>query len=467
MDIYTNSTEETDKNVKFIDLCFTDPLGSFHHMQYLAQNLDNKDHVAFDGSSIKLFEEINHSDLLLIFDKSTTIIDPMAKYPTLQVICDIEKDGGIEYTRDPRTIAKKAIEYMRSTGIADKTLFGAEPEFFLFDGISYRLDNGNIAFTVHDEEAPWTSDNIKSRFTNNYKSNYPIQKPMDTTSDIRAEMMIKMEMMNLQPEKHHHEVGVCQVELGFVAQSLVKCADTIQRYKYIVKNVADKNNKVASFMAKIFHDDNGNGMHIHQSLWKEGKPLFYSDTNSLDINPKYKLSDIALYYIGGIMKHAGSLTAFCNPTTNSYKRLQPGFEAPVNIAYSCGNRSVAIRIPDYDNNEPCAKRMEYRTPDPMGNPYLVLAANLMAGLDGIINKIHPGSICEDDLYEAENSEKYPKIPESLDEALNCLERDHDYLTVSNVFSKDFITKYINYKKDEIKELRRYPHPAEFKLYGHI
>jgi len=462
-------------NIEFLDLCFTDPLGEQKHITYHVNRIEQdfeKEGFAFDGSSVRLFEDINNSDLLLVPDISTTHIDPLAKRKTMRVICDIKNPDMSNYKRDPRCIAKNAVKYLRQhLGPQASTMFGVEPEFFLFNDISHHISPNGMYSSINATEAAWNCGEDKGNVIG-YKEGYFATQPVDSTSDIRSEMLHVMEKMRIPTEKHHHEVGTCQVEIGFSCKPLVESADCLQICKYAIKNVAKKHEYVACFMPKVLYNDNGNGMHIHQSLWLDKNPLFYDQSNNLGIGEcicdetqKYNyadLSDLALHYIAGIIHHSKSLAAFCNPTTNSYKRLQPGFEAPINIAYSKGNRSAAIRIPNYHGTNPKAKRMEYRAPDPTGNPYLVLAANLLAGLDGIKRKLLPGKPCDINLYK--HACDVPVMPKSLDESLDALEKDNQYL-IAGGFPESFLKDYIALKRKEVSYINSLPHPAEFGMYA--
>lgn len=458
-----------DEGIKLVDACFTDPLGLWQHCTFTAAQLDAEafeEGLPLDGSSIKLFTEINESDMVMKPDPNTAWIDPFHKEKTLHIVCNIAEPGSNHgYNRDPRSIAAKALAYLKSTGIADTAYFGPEAEFFIFDDVRYECANNRASFVVDGVEGPWNSakdsqgGNKAHRME--HKGFYFPVPPIDSTVDIRSDMLLTMGKVGIPIEKHHHEVASCQVEIGFRALPLIECADALMAYKYVVKNVAAKHGKTATFMPKPIFGDNGTGMHVHQSLWRDGKPLFY------DENGKYvNISELALHYIGGILYHAKAICAFTNSSTNSYKRLVPGFEAPVNLAYSKGNRSAAVRIPMYNPNNPKAKRMEFRCPDALSNPYIAFSVMMMAGLDGIKNKRDPGAPLDVDIYELSPEElaKVPKAPASLDESLDALEKDHDFLLQGEVFTKDYLQAYIKLKRAEAKRVNTTPHPLEYAMY---
>lgn len=459
------------ENVELVDCCFTDPLGLWQHCTFMAGELDEKafkEGLPFDGSSIKLFSEIHHSDLLMRPDPTTAWIDPFHKRKTLHLVCTIREPGSSKgFPKDPRTIAIKAIDYLQATGIADTCFIGPEPEFFIFDDVQYGVSGHAASYFVDGLEAEWNgtkpgttgSGNLGHRAES--KGYYFPVAPLDRHHDIRSEMLLTMRDVGLPVEKHHHEVATCQSELGFRALNLIQAADGVQTYKYIVKNVASKYGKSATFMPKPLKGDNGSGLHVHQSLWKNGKPLFFDSKGAYA-----QLSEMALHYIGGILHHASALCAFGNPTTNSYKRLVPGFEAPVNLVYSQGNRSAAIRIPMYHLDNPNAKRMEFRCPDPLANPYLIFSACLMAGLDGIKRKLHPGAPIDLDLYgmTPQEHKTIRSTPINLSSALDVLENDMDFLLEGGVFTREFIEAYIDHKRKEVQRYEMTPHPIEFLLY---
>ncbi|MDW6002623.1 glutamate--ammonia ligase [Vibrio mangrovi] len=455
-----------ENEVKFIDLRFTDTKGKEQHVSIPAHQIDAdffEEGKMFDGSSIAGWKGINESDMVLMPDASTAVLDPFTEDATLNVRCDILEPATMQgYDRDPRSIAKRAEEYMRSTGIADTVLFGPEPEFFLFDDVKYSSDMSGSFYKIDDVEAAW---NTGSDFEGGNKGHRPGVKggyfpvaPVDSSQDIRSAMCLIMEEMGLVVEAHHHEVATAgQNEIACRFNTLTTKADEIQIYKYVIHNVAHAFGKTATFMPKPLVGDNGSGMHCHQSLAKDGVNLFAGD--------KYGgLSETALYYIGGIIKHARAINAFANASTNSYKRLVPGFEAPVMLAYSARNRSASIRIPVVPS--PKARRIEVRFPDPTANPYLAFAAMLMAGLDGIKNKIHPGDAADKDLYDlpAEEAAQIPTVAESLQQALEALDADREFLTSGGVFSDDFIDSYIALKADDVTRLNMTTHPVEFELY---
>ncbi|MDD1795680.1 glutamate--ammonia ligase [Enterovibrio makurazakiensis] len=452
--------------VKFVDLRFTDTKGKEQHISIPAHQVDAdffEDGKMFDGSSVAGWKGINESDMVMMPDASTAVLDPFTEASTLNIRCDILEPATMQgYDRDPRSISKRAEDYMRSSGIADTVLVGPEPEFFLFDDVKFATNMSGSFFKIDDVEAAWNSG---SDFEGGNKGHRPGVKggyfpvaPVDSSQDIRSAMCLVMEEMGLVVEAHHHEVATAgQNEIATRFNTLTSKADEIQIYKYVVHNVAHAFGKTATFMPKPLVGDNGSGMHVHMSLNKDGQNLFAGD--------KYGgLSEMALFYIGGIIKHARAINAFANPATNSYKRLVPGFEAPVMLAYSARNRSASIRIPVVPS--PKARRIEARFPDPAANPYLAFAALLMAGLDGIKNKIHPGDAMDKDLYDlpAEEAAEIPKVAESLEIALKALDEDREFLTSGGVFSDDFIDSYIGLKSQDVEKVNMTTHPLEFELY---
>jgi len=458
-----------DTNVIFLDIRFTDLPGIQQHLTIPASTVDEDFFSVgqmFDGSSIRGFQSIHESDLQLIPDISTAYVDPFRIARTLILVFDIynPRNGEI-YPRDPRQVAKKAEKYLASTGIADTAFFAPEAEFYVFDDVRYEVSQNKSFYEVDSEEAAWNSGrheeggNLANKTP--FKGGYFPVAPLDKHGDLRDEMMIKLAEAGLQLERGHHEVGTAgQGEINYKFDTMVHAADDILKFKYIVKNVALEWGKVATFMPKPLMGDNGSGMHTHQSLWADGKPLFYDEKGYGG------LSDIARWYIGGLLKHAPAVLAFTNPTVNSYHRLIPGFEAPVNLVYSAGNRSAAIRIPITGTN-PKAKRIEFRAPDASGNPYLAFAVQLMAGLDGIKNKIEPHEPVDKDLYELppEEAKLIPQVPASLGEALIALEQDHDFLLEGGVFTLDLIETWIDYKREkELLPFAQRPHPFEYELY---
>lgn len=453
-----------------VDLKFIDYPGIWQHFSVPIGQIEEstfEDGLGFDGSSIRGWQAINASDMLIMPDPTTAILDPFRKYPTLSLICNIIDPITKEpYSRDPRYIARKAEQYLKSTGIADTSYFGPEAEFFVFDDIRYDQTTHSGFYYIDSVEGIWNSGRDEKPnlgYKPRYKEGYFPVPPTDSQEDLRVEMVDVMQKCGIEVEAQHHEVATAgQGEIDMRFSPLVKMADNLMLFKYIIKNVARANNKTATFMPKPLFGDNGSGMHVHQSLWKGGKPLFAGKGYA-------GLSEMALHYIGGILKHAPALAAITNPTTNSYKRLVPGYEAPVNLAYSARNRSASVRIPMYSAN-PKAKRVEVRFPDPSCNPYLAFSAMLMAGLDGIENKINPGESLDKDLYDlpAEELSKIPKMPGSLDEALTNLEKDHAFLLKGNVFTEDALETWMAYKwKNEVDALRLRPHPYEFMLYFDI
>lgn len=466
MSIETVLTMIKENDVKFVDLRFTDTKGKEQHITIPVSQIDAdffEDGKMFDGSSIAGWKGINESDMVLMPDVSTAVIDPFYEDATINVRCDILEPATLQgYDRDPRSIAKRAEEFLKSSGIADTVIVGPEPEFFLFDDVRFGTPMSGSFVHIDDIEAAWNSG---KRYEDGNKGHRPGVKggyfpvpPVDSSQDIRSQMCLIMEQLGLVVEAHHHEVATAgQNEIACRFNTLTKKADEVQIYKYVVQNVAHAYNKTATFMPKPMFGDNGSGMHCHQSLSKDGVNLFAGD--------KYAgLSEMALYYIGGIIKHAKAINAFSNATTNSYKRLVPGYEAPVMLAYSARNRSASIRIPVVSS--PKARRIEVRFPDPASNPYLSFAAQLMAGLDGIINKIHPGDAMDKNLYDLppEESKLIPQVAGSLEEALSALDADREFLTRGNVFSNDMIDAYIKLKTEEVDRVRMTPHPVEFDLY---
>ena len=454
-----------DKEVKFVDLRFTDPRGKWQHVTFDPAMVDEDfltGGTMFDGSSIAGWKSINESDMTLMPDCDTAFIDPFFAQTTMAITCDIvEPSTGERYGRCPRSIAKAAEQYVVASGTGDTAVFGPEAEFFLFDDVRFDTQMNKGYYYVDSMEGPYNSGteyemgNLGHRPA--VKGGYFPVPPVDSCQDIRSEMLAIMGDLGMEPEKHHHEVAGAQHELGFKFSTLTHCGDKMQMYKYIIHQVAAAYGKTATFMPKPVYGDNGSGMHVHQSIWKGGKPLFagsgYAD-----------LSDTCLHYIGGIIKHARALNAFTNPSTNSYKRLIPGFEAPVLLAYSSRNRSASCRIPH--SSSPKGKRVEVRFPDASGNPYLAYAAMLMAGLDGIENKIHPGDPMDKDLYALppEELKEVPQVCGSLRQALENLDADRAFLKKNGVFSDDFIDSYIELKMNEVYAFEHTPHPVEFKMY---
>ncbi|MFO7031786.1 type I glutamate--ammonia ligase [Limnospira fusiformis CCALA 023] len=457
-----------DQDIKVIDLKFIDMPGTWQHLTVYYDQIDETsftDGVAFDGSSIRGWKAINESDMMMVLDPTTAWFDPFMAEPTLSVICSIkEPRTGEWYSRCPRVIAQKAVNYLKETGIADTAFLGPEAEFFVFDDVRFDQNQHSGYYFLDSIEGRWNSGREEPGgnlgYKPRYKEGYFPVSPTDTMQDLRTEMLLTMAQCGVPIEKHHHEVATGgQNELGIKFGTLVEAADNLMVYKYVIKNVAKKYGKTVTFMPKPVFNDNGSGMHTHQSLWKDGQPLFAGDGYA-------GLSQMALHYIGGILKHAPALLALTNPTTNSYKRLVPGFEAPVNLAYSQGNRSASVRIP-LAGDSPKAKRFEFRCPDATANPYLAFAAMLCAGIDGIKNEIDPGEPLDVDIYDLtpEELRKIPSTPGSLELALEALENDHAFLTDCGVFTEDFVTNWISYKLDnEVNPMRLRPHPFEFSLY---
>jgi len=454
-----------DNDVKYVDLRFTDPRGKMQHVT-MDQSIVDEDMFAegtmFDGSSIAGWKAINESDMTLMPDPETAVIDPFFAQPTLAIFCDVlEPSTGEPYNRDPRTTAKKALAYLQSLGIGDAAYFGPEAEFFIFDDVRFSTDPYNTGFRLDSSELPINNDaeyeggNLGHRVRT--KGGYFPVPPMDSAQDLRSDMLMYMGQMGVRVEKHHHEVASAQHELGMKFETLVKCADNMQLYKYCIHQTANAYGKTVTFMPKPVFGDNGSGMHVHQSIWRDGKPVFAG-------NRYADLSEECLFYIGGILRHAKALNAFTNPSTNSYKRLVPGYEAPVLLAYSARNRSASCRIPY--TSSPKAKRVEVRFPDPTANPYLAFTAMLMAGLDGIRNRIHPGDPMDKDLYDLPPAElkEIPTVCGSLREALASLDADRDFLKAGGVFDDDQIDSYIELKAAENIRYEMTPHPVEFDMY---
>jgi glutamine synthetase len=459
-----------EKDVKAVDLRFMDFPGLWQHFTIPVNKLDEdvfEDGLGFDGSSIRGWQAINESDMILVPQPETAVLDPFTTIPTISMICNIQDPITREdYSRDPRNVARKAVNYLKSTGIADTCFIGPEAEFFIFDDIRFDARPNEAYFHIDSIEGEWNRGRVEGPnlgYKLRHKEGYFPVPPADQLMNIRNEMMQTMIECGMDVEAQHHEVataGQCEIDLRF--QDLVKMADYMCMYKYIIKNVAKKYNKTVTFMPKPIYGDNGSGMHTHISLWKQGEPLFAGSGYA-------GLSDMALHAIGGLLRHAPSILAFSNPTTNSYKRLVPGYEAPVNLAYSQRNRSASCRIPMYSPS-PKAKRVEFRCPDPSCNPYLSFSAMLMAVIDGVQNKINPGDPLDKDIYDLSPEElaEVPKTPGSLEEALDSLERNHAFLLRGDVFTEDVISTWINYKREkEVDAMRLRPHPYEFCLYYDI
>ncbi len=464
-DIPTILSMIKENDVSYVDLRFTDPRGKWQHLSMCAEMMDEDaftDGIMFDGSSIAGWRSINESDMTLMPDLSTAVMDPFAAQPMLIIYCDIyEPLSGQPYNRDPRSTAKRAEAYLKSSGIGDTAFFGPEAEFFIFDDVRFNVSMNSTFYEIDSEEGPYNSG---TRFEDANIGHRPVAKggyfpvpPVDSANDLRAEIVTTMGQMGLTMEKHHHEVAPSQHELGIKFDTLLRCADNMQIYKYVTHMVSHSYGKTATFMPKPVLDDNGSGMHVHQSIWKEGANTFagslYAD-----------LSETCLHYIGGVMQHARAINAFANSTTNSYKRLVPGFEAPVLLAYSARNRSASCRIPHVAS--PNGKRVEIRFPDAASNPYYAFTAMLMAGLDGIENKINPGDPMDKDLYDLPPEElaDVPTVASSLGEALDSLDADREFLKRGDVMSDDQIDAYIELKREEVQRLDMTPHPAEFDMY---
>ncbi|MEO8670788.1 MAG: type I glutamate--ammonia ligase [Tahibacter sp.] len=458
-----------DDKIEFVDLRFADMRGVQHHVTFPSHAIDAstfEDGKMFDGSSISGWKGINESDMVLLPDADTAVLDPFFAHKTLAIVCDVLEPSTMQaYSRDPRSIAKRAEAFLKSTGLADTAYFGPEPEFFIFDSVRWQNDMGKVFYEIESGEAAWSS---KYRYEEGNSGNRPGVKggyfplpPVDSFQDLRGEMCQTLEQLGQVVEVHHHEVANAgQCEIGTRFNTLVKKADDLALMKYVIKNVAHRNGKTVTFMAKPIVGDNGSGMHVHQSLAKGGQNLFSGDLYG-------GLSQTALYYIGGIFKHARAINAFTNSTTNSYKRLVPGFEAPVMLAYSARNRSASCRIPFVTN--PKGRRIEIRFPDPMNSGYLAFTALMMAGLDGILNKIDPGAPMDKDLYDLppEEERNIPTVCHSLDQALAALDKDRDFLKAGGVFSDDFIDAYIDLKMQEVTKFRASTHPLEYQMYYSI
>ncbi len=452
--------------VVMVDLKFVDFPGTWQHFTIPIEELTDSvftEGSGFDGSSIRGWQAIDNSDMMVVPDPDTAVMDPFTAVPTLSMVCNVVDPITREnYSRDPRYVAQKAEKYLKSTKIGDISYWGPEAEFFIFDHARYDQNSHSGYYFIDSDEGIWNSGKEGSNLGNKprHKEGYFPVPPMDTQQDIRSEMVLEMQKMGIMVEKQHHEVATAgQAEIDMRYDSLTNMADKMMMYKYIIKNVARRHGKTVTLMPKPLFGDNGSGMHTHQSIWKEGKPLFAGKEYA-------GISQLCLWYIGGVLKHAPALAAITNPTTNSYKRLTPGFEAPVNLAYSSRNRSAGIRIPMYTPN-PKAKRIEVRFPDPATNPYYAFAAMLMAGLDGIENKIDPGHPIDKDMYDLEPHEaaKIKQMPASLEESLRNLEKDHAFLLKGNVFTQDVIDTWLSYKREkEVDQVRIRPHPYEFFLY---
>jgi len=454
-----------ENDVKFVDLRFTDPRGKWQHLSMCADMMDEDaftDGIMFDGSSIAGWKSINESDMTLVPDLTTAVMDPFAAQPMLIIYCDIyEPLSGQPYSRDPRSTAKRAEAFLKSSGIGDTAFFGPEAEFFIFDDVRFNVSMNSTFYEIDSEEGPYNSG---TRFEDGNIGHRPVAKggyfpvpPVDSGNDLRAEIVSTMAQMGLIMEKHHHEVAPSQHELGIKFDTLLRCADNMQIYKYVTHMVSHSYGKTATFMPKPVVEDNGSGMHVHQSIWKDGANTFagtlYAD-----------LSETCLHYVGGIMKHARAINAFTNSTTNSYKRLVPGFEAPVLLAYSARNRSASCRVPHVAS--PNGKRIEIRFPDAASNPYYAFTAMLMAGVDGIENKIHPGDPMDKDLYDLPPEElaDVPTVSSSLGQALDALDADREFLKRGDVMNDDQIDGYIELKREEVQRLDMTPHPVEFDMY---
>jgi glutamine synthetase len=460
-----------DEGIEIVDFRFCDLPGLMQHFSVPVKQLTEEgfsEGYGFDGSSIRGFQEIQESDMILVPDPNTAYVDPFRQHATLNINCFVQDPiTGESYTRDPRYVARKAEDYLASTGLADTAYFGPEAEFFIFNDVRFMQDQRSAMYSVDSVEGIWNSaadERPNLGFKPRYKQGYFPVPPMDHFQDLRSEMTLVLQRLGIEVEVQHHEVGTAgQAEIDVRFDTLLSMADSLMLFKYAIKSVARMNGYTATFMPKPLFQDNGSGMHTHQSLWKGGEPLFYSETGYAG------LSDMARWYIGGLLKHASAVLAFAAPTTNSYKRLVPGYEAPVNLVYSQRNRSASVRIPLYSKS-PKAKRLEFRCPDPSCNPYLAFSAMLMAGLDGVQNRIEPPDPVDKDLYDLPPEELalVPQVPASLEQALAALEEDQDFLKAGGVFTDDLIETWITYKRlNEIDEVRLRPHPWEFYLYYDI
>ena len=461
-----------DEGIEMIDLKFTDLPGTLQHVGAPPSEITEElfaEGTGFDGSSIRGFQTIDESDMLIVPDASTATLDPVYSRKTLSILCNIRDPlTGADYNRDPRNISQKAEEYLKTTGVGDTSYWGPEAEFFIFDSARFDQNAHSAFYSVDSDEGIWNSANkymldgktLSKGFRPRHKEGYFPVPPTDSLSDIRTEMVLEMQKFGMKIEKQHHEVATAgQGEIDIVYDTLTKTADNIMIYKYLVRNVAARHGKIATFMPKPLFGDNGTGMHTHQSIWKDGTNVFFGDGYA-------NMSDLMKFYTGGLLKHAPALLAFAAPTTNSYRRLVPGYEAPVNLAYSSRNRSACCRIPAYFNSPP-TKRIEFRCPDPTANPYLAFSAMLLAGLDGIQNQIDPGDPMDVDLYDLspEEAANVLQVPGSLEESLNALEEDYDFLLAGDVFTSDLIETWLDYKRaNEVDEIRLRPHPYEFFLY---
>ncbi len=456
------------EKIEFVDIRFTDMLGTMQHFTMPSHQIDENVFsygIGFDGSSIRGWKSINESDMIARLDHKSAYIDPFFQHKTLAIIADIyDPKTEQPYNRDPRYILRKAVEYMKSTGIADTAYFGPEAEFFIFNNVRFDQTMNNGFYFIDSDEAIWNmgrDENPNLGYKIRKKEGYFPLPPTDQFQDVRSEMLHTLEKMGIKTEKHHHEVANAgQAEINLVVDEVLRMADKMQLYKYVVKNVARQAGLTATFMPKPIFGDNGTGMHTHQSLWKNGQNLFAG-------NGYANLSDLAMNYIAGILSHGPALLSFTNPTTNSYKRLVPGYEAPVNLVYSARNRSASIRIPVAVVNTPKSRRIEFRTPDASSNVYTAFAAMIMAGLDGVQRKLDPGEPCDFNLYEApeEVKAKIPAVPANLTKVLDALEKDHEWLTKGGVFDDDYIAAYIAYKRAEVEQIvNQRPHPYEFVLY---
>jgi len=449
-----------------VDLKFVDTFGVWQHFSVPLRELTEDvftEGFGIDGSSIRGWKTIEASDMLVVPDPATAFMDPFCCVPTLSLTCSVLEAGTRElYDRDPRVIAQRAERFLEGTGFADTVYVGPEAEFFILDDVRYENKQNACMYRIDSGEGIWNSardEQPNLGYKIRYKEGYFPVSPSDSQQDLRTEMVMTMEQLGLEIERQHHECATAgQAEIDYRFDTLLRAADKMMVFKYIVKNVAHRHGKTATFMPKPLFGDNGSGMHTHQSLWKKGKPLFAGSEYA-------GLSRMALHYVGGILKHARALCAICNPCTNSYRRLVPGYEAPVNLAYSASNRSAAVRIPTFSSS-PKAKRIEYRPPDPSANPYLAFSALLMAGLDGVINKIDPGEPMDKNIYELppEELKNIPCVPASLADALDCLEADSEFLLKGDVFSRDFLESYVSVKRKEVDAIRLRPHPMEFQLY---
>ncbi|EZG55040.1 glutamine synthetase [Gregarina niphandrodes] len=454
----------THPRIRFVDICFNDPIGQWHHCTFSAEFITEENLRAgygFDASSIPMFEKIENSDFVMVPDVSTCFLDPFAHFPTLQCVADIATPLGSDYEKCPRRVLKRAVDYLRKSGAGEKVYFGPEAEFFVFNDAEFYVNENCVGYSLNGDEAYWNGKggdhNLAHRAQK--KQGYMTSRPMDRMANLRSEMLLVLQQLGINTEKHHHEVATCQMELNVHSDDALRAADHLMMLKYVVRNVANRRGKTATFMPKPLACDNGSGMHCNQSVWKNGENVFFDPEGKF-----MELSDLAVHYMAGILHHCKALLAFSCPTTNSYKRLVPDFEAPVHITYSAGNRSTAIRVPSFASKN--SKRIEFRMPDASCSPYLAFASQVMAGLDGIQRKLELPLMGSGNLFDENNPcLKYiERAPHSLEGALDALQKDHDFLLQGAVFSENFIQSFIKFKRKESSQMNGHPHPREFQLY---